>query len=80
MTDDLLAAQADLDELRAVVRAVLRSLDPLDRDGLRRGDSPQHHHEHPGVWAPDNKPALAGKPCEACAAWQRLWRLTGSEP
>lgn len=78
MTDDLLAAEAALDELRVAVRLVLRSLDAGDRDDLRRGDSPQHHHGRPGVWSADSKPAVAGRPCETCAAWQRLWRLVGS--
>lgn len=80
MTDDLLAAQADLDELRAAARAVLRvGVGDHGRDSLREGNCPGHSHTRPGVWDPDNRPALAGKACEVCAAWQRLWRLAGDE-
>jgi hypothetical protein len=35
-------------------------------------NGPGHAHLRPGVWDDDNKPEIAGKPCEWCATWREI--------
>ena len=58
------AAHPDaVEALRRLVAAV------IDDEGDDPGNAPGHAHSRPGIWDDDNEPAIAGKPCEKCAAW-----------
>lgn len=70
--DDLIAAakylrrSAQADAVEALRRLVVAI---IDDDGDDPGNAPGHAHSRPGIWDDDNEPAIAGKPCEKCAAW-----------
>lgn len=36
-----------------------------------------HSHQRPGIWDDSNRPEIAGKPCEQCAARARLMVALG---
>ena len=53
-----------------------------DAKGTAQG-SPNHRHSKPGIWDPDNRPELRGKPCAECAVYDRaraLLQTTGAKP
>lgn len=43
-------------------------------------DAPGHCHSKQGIWDDDNKPAIAGKPCEWCALWRDIRALMALPP
>lgn len=64
------AIVAERDRLRTAILDVIDC--PQAPSGFTRGHAPMHAHSVPGAWDSDNKPELAGQPCEWCAAWERL--------
>lgn len=75
-------AIVERDRLRAGLRDLIDALADVSPYGLDLSDTnaPGHGHETAGVWDDDNAPAIAGKPCETCAAWNRARALLRWNP
>ena len=68
------ALQREVERLRSgeplsLLSAIIAELDDEPPHG------PGHSHSKAGVWDCDNQPALAGKPCDWCATWDKARTL-----